>query len=563
MIQIINEHLYTSEKDESSRTNYYKVSINNEDIWLCDADFKNHPELLIITKETKDLKQTSLEEDGNPPEVLEGIEVDFIHLKDPVEKWYRRVKKKYENEEYIFLQPKKQDKSNENMAKEQEEEIDVQTVILNKPIKEIEAKQLKNKPTIDTELKQSKTSKSTKNKHDSNLTKNDSKIDFISKLLDYSLKTKVNLTTRERLIDIIAKDISLGLTKEEVEEIVEKKMGKILEENKKKTSIKKKKHDPEKVVNWLKLFTTNTHIKYSTHIWDENKYETYESFISGLNSDFKDYNFNDLQYYNDNLYWEKIYPFLFQKDLTKIQKEGKKSFGWGQYKIKIGWQYPDTLKDWSELYFDNKGSQSKKPMEMELSDNILPSNNIKGKKAKYFEDIVNIFKEEIEFRDNSLYIEVKILIKQELPNYEITGIETLKGRTFYTNTQNVIDAIRKIFKMIKDRSESNNIKINAIKKDKELIIEILHINSFSYKEIDHPKLQLEGGSGNLAPLRNKLISLCDFAIESKFRDTKGEINDFRIEYLYKGVDENNWSPRIKIINTEKAEGFKFILSFKL
>ncbi len=355
-----------------------------------------------------------------------------------------------------------------------------------------------------------------------------------------------------------------NITEEEIEKRLEKVMDPELELKNKQ--IKKKYHNPEKVLEWLKLFTLGySSIKFSTHIWDEKDlFPTYNNFIEKVNNEFTDKRFSLLQNYSANLYWEKLYPFLFQQKLTSLEQSGKKAFGWGQHQIKIGWQYPGIIKEWCAENYDEKGIHSQHPFSMEIPDDLKPSVTIHGKTIKTFEDAANLFKKEIEFRDNDLYIGVKIAVKKEVGNFIVDEelLNSLRGCSFYTNTEYILKAVTRILRMIRSRPESQKIQITCHYDEslKEYQLEITHINSFSDKELSHPKIALSEDSGDLIFLRTILQSLCDFSIESRFKDSQGEFTSCRIDYLYKGVDENKWKPKINFIN-ETPQGFKFLLKF--
>lgn len=416
------------------------------------------------------------------------------------------------------------------------------------------------------------------------------KYDFIKELLE---DKRIKQNQRERIIELASKEISLeGTLEERIQKIEEILFSKEDAENKSesintfevfndekasfnknrkseksyKNSKSEKKHNPRKVVEWLKLFTLdNSTLKYSTHLWDEaGLFSEFEDFVKRLDEELVKYRIYELQKYNPNLYWNKLYPFLFQKELTELQKNGKTSFGWGQYNIKIGWQYPETIKQWCKTNYDYKGTEATLPFSMELPNELRPSNPIFGKTIVSFEDVVNVFKKEIEFRDNDLFIRIRALNKKILPNHEIdiTLLETLKGSSFYTNTEYVIKAINRIFLMIKSRSESNRVQItcNYNQDTHEYDLQIIHLNSFSDKELSHPKLLLSENSGDLHILRTTLQSLCDFSITSRFKDQDNNLVNARIEYLYNGVQQNNWKPKIEKI-TESIDGFRFNLKF--
>ena len=92
----------------------------------------------------------------------------------------------------------------------------------------------------------------------------------------------------------------------------------ITKKNTNKKNSKKPVHNPQKVVSILKLFTNNnSHVKWSTHIWDDlSKFNTITDFYKTLKDDFS--KFHELQYLNSDLYWQKIYPFIFQNKLLSI-----------------------------------------------------------------------------------------------------------------------------------------------------------------------------------------------------------------------------------------------------
>lgn len=387
------------------------------------------------------------------------------------------------------------------------------------------------------------------------ITKN--KNNFIKELLE---DKKINQNQRERIFELASREFSIEGSREERVEKIEEMLF-----NKKNTKSKKK-HNPKEVVKKLKLFTLdNSTLKYSTHLWDEGGlFLSFEDFTKRLDNELVKYKIHELQYYNSDLYWNKLYPFLFQKELTEIQKKGATTFGWGQHKILLGWQYPDIIKNWCVENYDNKGNNASLPFSMRLPDEFRPQKTILGKTIVSFEDVVNIFKKEIEFRDNDLFVAVKGALRKEMSDYEINDndLESLKGCSFYSNTEYVIKAIIRIFWMIKSRSASRKIKISCKYIDNSNVydFEIIHVNSFSDKEIAHPKLMLKEETGDLSILRTTLQSLCDFSITSRFKDTNNDFINAKIEYLYYGVDQKNWEPKIRKI-TEPITGFKFNLKF--
>jgi len=586
----------------------YKIFYMGRGFWLSSSEFANYPGYIVAEDDKISLREplgqffaVKIQENINgkfnvlipkPINIQTPDNSELVNSTDVISaKESPELKVDVSSLEHVFRKPTKKEIDEINALKsEQSENFEENVIKEPEVLYQISENEIKISPlslvfkTEKTVSPQAKIAKEKnvgqqfpgkvksidkKSKVSDNTDKNTNKLSFVNNLLDYSVKKKVDHKTRERLFSLIGREVeNSSMSKEEVEKIIDEKIaGLVKKDGPSKITKRDKIHNPEKVVNWLKLFTKEeSHIKYSTHLWDDNKYSSYELFITGLMKEYKEERLKDLENYNYNLFWEKIYPFLFQNKLTAIQISGEKPYGWGRHKIKIGWQFPDVLKEWCSLFFDNKSVGGKKPMEIELPQELLPETRINGKTIKYFEDVVNLFKEEIEFRNNNLYIEVMTLVKQELSLFKINSeeLETLKGRSFYTNTEYVIKAISRILKLIKSYPENNQVSIKAFTTmdEKNLILEIFQLNSFSLKELNHPKIKLEDNSGDLSILRTTLWSLCDFSIESRFRDEKNNIVSALIEYLYEGVDENNRQPRITIID-KVADGFKYILKFPL
>jgi hypothetical protein len=404
---------------------------------------------------------------------------------------------------------------------------------------------------------------------------NKSKVDFIADLLS---EKRLDASDKEKLFQLAFKELrNLETTDEDLRKKVEALEEKINGEGNGRTKSLKKEnenyHNPQKVLGWLQLFTQNdSDIKFSTHLWDDlGRYETINEFFSKINENWKYHKFSILPNYNHNLYYEKVYPFLFQRDLTRLEKDPneKKEFGWGRgdQLIKIGWQYPNIIKEWCANHFDEK-TNKKTPFEMEVPNNVLPSRKIHGIPIKYFEDVVEVFKKEIEFRDNDLYYRIKRLVKKRLSEFNIdeNALKSLKGHSFFTNTEYVEKSIDRILYHISKRTENPEVKIyGSITMDKNyFVLEIVHKGSFSDKLLNNNKIQLNKDSGDmLYILRRTLQSLCDYAIESRFREIEsGELVSYRIHYLYNGVEEQNWQP-FKEKMDKGAEGFKHILNFPL
>src|SRR5690606_28981074 len=96
----------------------------------------------------------------------------------------------------------------------------------------------------------------------------------------------------------------------------------------------------------------------------------------------------------------------------------------------------------------------------------------------------------------------------------------------------------------------------AFKSDlKEYWLELLQVNSFADSTLFHPKLMLEDEMGDLSNVRANLNSLCDFAIESRFKNGDNSLIGARIDYLYKNIEKNNWKPLVTEELPKNPRGF--------
>ena len=319
-------------------------------------------------------------------------------------------------------------------------------------------------------------------------------------------------------------------------------------------------HSPREIVKFLKLFSSNSSaLKYTTHTWDRTsdgsfEYESYNKFMDACKKDFyvrdEDGN-NHIYKLNQHLYYT-INNFLFRKDYKDNQK------GWGQYDIKIGYSFPpDMLKNW----MDN--NPDKQPGSMPLPKELRPT---VGKKVlSNFEEIGILFKKEIQFRGNDLYNDVKRIFKSTDFEVNPQKLETLQGVEFYTCTGLFKSALNIVKDNITVRSNEYNkvdifAEIHDDDNESEKYVDIIvnQLESYSDKNINDEKLMLKGGMGQIADIKKRLISVCDFSIESRFVINRSKAFA-RIDYL-KDVDIT-LSPKITEING--CNGFKYCFRFYL
>ena len=314
-------------------------------------------------------------------------------------------------------------------------------------------------------------------------------------------------------------------------------------------------HFPKKIVSFLHKFTDKQYeaLKYTTHTWDkdpdkeEYPFKDFEDFKSKYQKNLEDgqYTLSDMHDLCEHL-WRTIRNFLINNEAQ---------YPWSEYKLKLG--YNKYLREWMNA---NPGLQ---PASMPISafpKEIQPNGLINGRVLSYFGNVIDIFKHCIEFRDNDLFKYVKNVFTNPDFKLDMPLLETLRGRTFYTDTELVKEALRLIAGNIFHRSEYPELKISTqlvnIDKSDAIELRILHVNSFSNKDINTPKIKAISDEGDLSRIKSKLTNLCDFSVESTFR-IDGNLRHCRINYLSSKEKEEG----IVLLDDIECEGFTYILTF--
>jgi len=297
-------------------------------------------------------------------------------------------------------------------------------------------------------------------------------------------------------------------------------------------------HNPKELVELLKNFSVNnSSLKYTTHNWDSGrdakKFTDLSGFLKEVASEYNKFSYR-LNNLNSNLNG-KIYSFLLRENVSDK--------GWGQHHIKFGWSSPELLKELSNN------------PKLNPEDFILPAKyqvQIGGKTIQKFKQVIEIFKNEIEIRDENSRLLNLILEKHDkfLPDFSNPQISNLDNKTFYTDVQWFDKALNLIFENIRKRPQHREVKYRLLDNNEDVyVLEILHVGSYnSGKSIKDDKLTLK--KGDFGNIYHYLKNLCDWSIESKF--TEGY---YRINYL---ISDSN-TPLYQEIND--AEGFKYLLTF--
>ena len=317
------------------------------------------------------------------------------------------------------------------------------------------------------------------------------------------------------------------------------------------SDFKSERHNTETIFRFLHLFGEKDALKYTTHTWEHSpgtedfKFKDFETFKKRYSDILNEWKDKILILGNTEL-WMLIQNFLLNDDTQ---------FYWGEDKIRVG--YNKYLAKWMD---NNPGNQ---PFSMPLSEfpeSIRPS-VINKRSLNSFNDVVEIFKHSIEFRDNDLYNAIKRIFKNKSFRINREKLATIQGVTFYTHTQKIKNALEIIAGNIFNRAEFPDFEVSCTTKtgkEKNTIqLEILQLDSYSNKDVNDPKVLGIDPNGDIASIKNLLRNLCDFSVVSRFKQDD-EFKYLRINYL---VSDSRPGYNIEVVNEYDCKGFKYILTF--
>ncbi len=394
------------------------------------------------------------------------------------------------------------------------------------------------------------------------------RIDFITDLL---ISEKLNASQKEKVLTLSANELKkISIKDDTILNEIEGLKKKIDEFKMNNHSNQKEKyliHNPKFVTTFLNEFRQNTALKFSTHSWDKTDFlETINSFYEKLNDENRRTEFSRILNHNRKLY-NLLNYFLFKPYNAELINDIPK-FGWtGLNGIKIGWQFPENLiKKWCEENYDLKETGDKKfPFEFRIPEPLRPSKKINGKEIIFFEDVVNVFKTEIQFRGEEDNFRNNIEYLLEKNHLESSTIDKLNGLDFYTYTRGVIESIDGIFNDFTKKSESKKKIDFDVKKDsKSISIEITQLDSYPTKVIDleNPNIFFAGDSMKFI---GKIFSLCDYSIVSKFNKNKFleiKILKDETEAIPDGENVKAIVSNFEVIQVEEKEVTGFTHKFK-
>ena len=314
-------------------------------------------------------------------------------------------------------------------------------------------------------------------------------------------------------------------------------------------------HRPKELARFLAKFSGDNKLKFTTHVWDRSEISDFDDFVK-LYSDLlrQDPLWKDLYNCNPQVYW-LIRNYLLDDGTSA----GNTNRFWStKYRIKVGLQNPKGLiSGWLR---QNPGKQMFDMPLSEYKDGYMENGvRIRGNIPVYFNEIAELFKHCIEFRDADFYNMIRRVFCNSDFEIDKASLKSLRGVTFFTATELVEEALEGIANNIRSRKDNSvQVEIWREKSDGWSELHILHTGSFALSDINSDKLMLRNANSQFSTIKRKLQSLCDFYIVSRFI-VDGEEKDARIDYL-KGEDAGA-QPEIIYLEKGTSRGFECVLKF--
>jgi hypothetical protein len=302
----------------------------------------------------------------------------------------------------------------------------------------------------------------------------------------------------------------------------------------------KENNNSQKLVKLLSNFTIDKPIKYTTHAWDfgelKKEYGNFDGYMNAVKKQFESMK-AELEGLSPNLY-KKVYTFL-------VEENPSSDYTWcSKTNINIGWSNLDGLRDHCDSGKNPFDFKLPKPISYEVDFETITINT--------FEGVINLFKQEIEIRDN--FKNLENLFANQVDNlgenFHLELSTAKLGRQFYTDTQKFSNVLDKIFYDMSTRKKYPNIKVSTTElEDRSIELKITQIDSSSSRSSDE-LLERANIAGDISEIKQSLTNLCDWSIESSFENEK-----FRVNFLH--------SSNVKDIERleTKPLGFTHILRF--
>jgi ankyrin repeat protein len=277
-------------------------------------------------------------------------------------------------------------------------------------------------------------------------------------------------------------------------------------------------HDPKRLIDILTCFTKDNPVKYTTHSFDWSSYGTYENFMLKVSEAFKVIAY-DFEYLSPNLY-DKTFKFLFAENLNQTNT-------WGMSRVSFGWSSPEIK---LHALTGEKEKHQEKAIYYQLPEAHVKKVN--GRYLRTFNDVCNIFKNEIEFRDDENLLQLLTEIDEKVFDFEfVVDYINLESISFYTDVEYFGRAVEKIFELFKHygKDKYKHVVIEAVKSVDGEYFDLLITHTGSCTTKGREKMMQETDDGDFHDIRELLQSLCDWSILACFQNDSYKINYLSIE----------------------------------
>jgi hypothetical protein len=181
----------------------------------------------------------------------------------------------------------------------------------------------------------------------------------------------------------------------------------------------------------------------------------------------------------------------------------------------------EGLKEWCDRGND--------PFKFELQ----KSYSVEDKTISTFGDVINLFKQEIQIRnENDILESIFIDIEERLDDkfdgiFEIETIK-LKGKSFYTDVENLKNVLDRVFSEIEKRKKFNKIEVEMREYDDYNYMDLTITQIGSSANRTKEEMEKISNGGDMAEIKRSLRNLCDWSVEMSHDD-----KSYRIDYLGK------------------------------
>lgn len=306
-------------------------------------------------------------------------------------------------------------------------------------------------------------------------------------------------------------------------------------------------HSPQKMIEFLSLFSRDDRFKWYTHKWD-------------ISIPFDINEMVARQARDKTVLRDMAYP----KESGAVVNEKTYNQVWNF----INFSNPrPNIYSWKNTKFENVYCGWHSIVDLCRENPDVPVENLMLSDEHQFKDYIRMFKAAIEFRidlnDDDRFSElIWNNISSALPKdfdieFDSKFDEIGYDLNVYCDVIGMLSAINTICTwVVKHKARSSKVKVDLISENDFFVLEILHIGSY-FSNIE----KLKNRSGDFEELRKRLFSVCDFSLEGDYmKDGKNDgslIVDALDEHTQ--ITENLLSPCSVNTSDVKVGGVKYKL----